>query len=179
MVISHPTLVLDACCLINLCVSGRLAELIQALQVPVSVSRVVWEQEVPTLRLVGVEPPSTAETAIKKGLLEVAEFQGSEVDTFVEFAAELGDDGEAATCAIAFERGWAVGTDDKAAIRFVERRSSHSQIITTPELVKHWADIAIPPPATVQEVLSKICDVGRYSPPRAHPLWPWWHAGLR
>lgn len=183
MLIGHPKLAVDACCLINLDVSGRLLEVIQALPVPVVVSDVVWEQEVPTLRRVAqdqrAEAVPGAESAVKTGLIEVVGFRGPEADAFVKFAAELRDDGESATCAIAFSRGWGIATDDRAAIRFVDRRCRETQLVTTPELVKHWVDSNLPPPADVREMIGRIHQVGRYFPPRAHPLWEWWERVLR
>ena len=185
MLINHPKLVLDACCLINLHVSGRLGELIRALPVRVAVSEIVWEQEVPTLRraldegLGGQGGAYDTQRGVAEGLIDVLQFQSDEADAFVEYAAELRDDGESATCAIAFARRWAIATDDRAAIRLIERRAPETQVVTTPELVKHWVESTDPSPEAVRRVIERIQEIGRYQPPRSHPLWAWWDGAQR
>lgn len=179
MIVNHPCLALDACCLINLHASGRLVEIARAAPARTVVTQVVWEQEVPTLRRVEEAAGAPADGAVEAGIIEVVGFERSEAEAFVNYAAELGDDGEAATCAVAFSRGWAVSTDDRAAIRFVEKRAPHIQIVSSLELVAHWAETVRVPADSVRQVLVQIRDVGRYIPGRAHPMWSWWdgHVG--
>ena len=172
MIVNYPALLLDACCLINLHVSGRLPEIVRCLGVPVRVSEIVWEEEVPTLREAGDEG---AELAVSAGLIEVVPFAGSEAEDFIDFAAELGDDGEAASCAIAFNRGWAIATDDRAAIRFIRGRVSEPALVSSLQIVKYWADNTRPAGDDVREVLIRMREVGRYVPGPNHPLWSWWH----
>lgn len=176
MVIHHPVLMLDACCLINLHASGRLTEIARALPTPVVVSEIVWEREVPTLRQVDEVTGSPAETAVADDIIRITSFDVAEAEAFVDFAAELGDDGEAATCSIAFRRGWAIGTDDRAAVRFIQRESPQLQIVSSLDLIKHWADEEEQPVEAIREALIKVRDIGRYVPGRSHPLWHWWKA---
>ena len=116
-----------------------------------------------------------AEQAIEEGIIKIAELEGSEAETFVNYAAGLGDDGEAATCAIAFSRGWAVATDDRAAIRFVEREAPRIQVVSTLELVEHWANQTKKSPDSVRQVLIQIRDIGGYFPGTRHPMYAWWN----
>ena len=97
--------------------------------------------------------------------------------TFVNFAAFM-DDGEAATGAIAANRNWAIATDDRKAIRFLEQNVPSIKIVSTLELVKHWADSVIPPAETVQMVLQNIRTLARYIPNVNHPLYKWWEANI-
>lgn len=162
---------LDACCLINLSVTARLRDLVGCLGVRVLVSELVWRDEVPSLRAAG---DSDLDIVLSEGVVELVDFEGDEADDFVEFAAELGDDGEAATCAIAFRRGFAIATDDRAATRFVNRHSPASHIVTSPELLLHWVENAKPSPAELREVVSRVRDIGCYMPDPVHPLAEWW-----
>lgn len=66
------------------------------------------------------------------------------------------DDGEARTIAIAFHREWAVGTDDKKTLRVCRSEDIDRPDVTTPELMRHWADRANPPREEVAEALGKI-----------------------
>lgn len=174
MVINHPYLTLDACCFINLYVSGRLEEIVRTIPKPVAVTQTVWDNEVPTLRQIEHATRTRAEEAIEDSVIDIVDFDTSEAETFISYAAELGDDGEAATCAVAFHRSWAVATDDRAAIRFVQREAPHVQVVSTLELVAHWSEHTQVSPDHVREVLVQIRDVGRYVPGRGHSMWAWW-----
>ncbi len=179
MVINHPCLLIDACCLINLHASGRLSEIAEAVPAPVMVAQRVWEQEVSTLHKVESAAGTPAEQAIEEGIIKIAELESSEAETFVNYAAVLRGDGEAATCAIAFSRGWAVATDDRAAIRFVEREASRIQVVSTLELVEHWAKQTKKSPDSVRQVLIQIRDIGGYFPGIRHPMYAWWDGMIR
>ncbi|WP_227498540.1 hypothetical protein [Synechococcus sp. PCC 7336] len=81
----------------------------------VVVTEVVREKELIALKRLEEEENESAaqfETAIIQGLLGVVDFESeSEEEAFVNYAFELGDDGESATCAIAIQRGWAIATE--------------------------------------------------------------------
>ncbi len=173
MIVNYPALLLDACCLINLHVSGRLPEIVSSLGLPVRVSEIVWEEEVPTLREAGNEG---AELAVSSGLIEVVPFGGKEADDFIDFAAELGDDGESASCAIAFNRAWAIATDDRAAIKFIRGRVPEQALVSSLQIVKYWADTSGPSGDDVKRVLVGMRDLARYAPGPSHPLWDWWRS---
>ena len=82
---------------------------------------------------------------VAQGLIRaVSPDSETEENSFVNFAAEL-DDGEAVTGAIAMHRNWGIATDDRKARRVFARTNPHVQLLSTPELIKHWADTHNPP----------------------------------
>ena len=88
------------------------------------------------------------------GLLHKCDFEGQEeIELFVQMAIQLGD-GEAACFAIAAKRGWAMATDDRRARKFAADASL--AVITTPELVKLWAENTSASDEEVAAVLQNI-----------------------
>lgn len=99
---------------------------------------------------------SNLQPFIEQGLIRVVSPDTEvEENAFVNFAVEL-DDGEAVTGAIAMHRYWGIATDDRKARRIFARTSPHVQLLSTPELIKHWADTHKPPIEVVREVLQNI-----------------------
>ncbi|XWK89579.1 MAG: hypothetical protein U7127_05815 [Phormidium sp.] len=90
----------------------------------------------------------------------------------MNYAFELGDDGESATCAIAFHRGWAIATDDRKAISFFQKEAPHLQILSTLEVIKHWSE-------ELHLALDNMRIKGRYIPHRNHPLLTWWQTFIK
>lgn len=178
MQIAHSHILLDACCVLNFCASGKLLAILQAIPVQVAVTQVVQEHELNSLRRLEGEENEGAtqfEEAIAQGLLKLVDFKSEEeVQTFVNYVFELGDDGESATCAIAIHRGWAIATDDKKAISFFQRQAPHLQILSTPEIIKHWAEEAGLNSSVLRDVLNAIRVKGCYVPSKNHPLLNWW-----
>lgn len=177
MYIAHSHILLDACCLLNFCASGKLLAILESIPAHVAVTQVVQERELRTLQRLKDEENEGAiqfETAIAQSLLTVVDFESEEeVESFVNYAAIL-DDGESATCAIAVQRGWALATDDKRAIAFVQQGASYLQVISTPDIIKHWSEEAGVDSPALRDVLNAIRVKGRYSPDKNHPLRSWW-----
>lgn len=98
-----------------------------------------------------------------------------EAESFVNYATIL-DDGESATCAIAVHRGWAIATDDKAAISFFQQAAPYLQVLSTLEIIKHWSEETDLDSSALRDVLNAIRVKGRYLPPKSHPLRSWWEA---
>jgi predicted nucleic acid-binding protein len=97
------------------------------------------------------------------------------VEFYVEFAADL-DDGEAMALAIARARAWLLATDDrKARRRAVE---SGVSIVTTPELMKRWADSSRVPAEEIRSALERIQARARFVPAPDFPEYEWWTARL-
>src|SRR5438552_2210471 len=122
---SIDTILLDACCVLNLYAGRCLHSVLRAALHKYAVAeRVVAEA------LYVRNPPATADAdpqedreavdlqpLIAEGLLSVLTTETErEAAAFVRFATQL-DDGEAMTCALASERGLAVATDDRKAQR--------------------------------------------------------------
>lgn len=178
MQIRHSHVVLDACCVLNFCASGHFIAILKSIPAQVVVTEVVREKELMTLQhLKDEENKGTVqfETAIAQGLLSVVDFESeSEEETFVNYAFELGDDGESATCAIAIHRGWAIATDDKKAVSFSQKEAPHLQVLSTLEIIKSWSECGNLTLAELRTVLGSIRTKGRYMPHRNHPLLGWW-----
>jgi hypothetical protein len=180
---AHDCIILDACCIINLYASGRIDELLKALPTSVSVATYVHEQEA---LFVGASDGSDSKVRIDlkplidQGLLRSVQPETeAENITFIDFAAKLGDDGEAITGAIAVHRNWAIGTDDRGAIRFFHRAAPQFQIISSLELIKHWADTIELPADEIRSVLRNVRICGRYQPHNTHVLAAWWQSFYR
>lgn len=178
MQIRHSHVVLDACCVLNFCASGHFIAILKSIPTQVVVTEVVREKELITLQRLKDEENEGAvqfETAIAQGLLSVVDFESeSEEETFINYAFELGDDGESATCAIAIHRGWAIATDDKKAVSFSQKEAPHLQILSTLEIIKSWSERGNLTLAELRTVLRSIRTKGRYMPHRSHPLLGWW-----
>ncbi|CAN1210432.1 PIN domain-containing protein [Tumidithrix helvetica PCC 7403] len=180
MQIKHSHVILDACCILNFSASGDFLAILKSIPAQVVVSEVVRTQELKTLQKlenVDNEGAIQLEQAIQQGLLFVVDFESElEEETFVNYVFELGDDGESATFAIAFHRGWAVATDDKKAISFFQKEAPHCQILSTLEIVKHWSEDAKLDVTKLKTALSAIRIKGRYLPNKNHPLLSWWES---
>ena len=178
MQIGHSHIVLDACCILNFCASGHFIAILKSIPAEVVVTEVVRQKELITLqRLKNEENDSVIQfaTAITQGLLLVVDFESAfEEETFVNYAFELGDDGESATCAIAFHRGWAIATDDKKAISFSQKEAPHLQVLSTLEIIKNWSEQTNLTSTELCNILGAIRTKGRYTPHRNHPLLNWW-----
>lgn len=177
MQITHSHLILDACCVLNFCASGNFLGILKSIPAEVVVTTVVQEYELRTLQRLKEEDNQGAiqfEEAIKQGLLKVVDFESEpEEELFVNYAAIL-DDGESATCAIAVHRQWAIASDDKRAIAFMQKEDSHIQILSTLEIIKHWSETAGLNSSELRDVLKTIRLKGRYIPSRNDPLRSWW-----
>jgi predicted nucleic acid-binding protein len=178
MQIRHSHVVLDACCVLNFCASGHFIAILKSIPAQVVVTEVVREKELITLQRLENEENEGAvqfETAIAQGLLSVVDFESeSEEEMFVNYAFELGDDGESATCAIAIHRGWAIATDDKKAVSFSQKEAPHLQVLSTLEIIKSWSEGENLTLTELRIVLRSIRTKGRYMPHRNHPLLGWW-----
>lgn len=182
MKIETSHVILDACCILNFSASGNLLGILESIPARVTVSLVVKQEELK--KLPGVEDEENAgakelEAAIAKKLLVVVDFESEEEEaTYINYAVAL-DDGESATGAIAFHRGWAIGTDDKRAKSFFARNAPDIQIISTLEMVKHWSETAEIDPPALRDVLRAIRVQGRYMPRQNHPLRDWWETRIQ
>ncbi|BAY44306.1 hypothetical protein SAMD00079811_19020 [Scytonema sp. HK-05] len=177
MQITHSHILLDACCVINFCASGQFLAILKSLPAEIVVTTVVQERELETLQRLQEEENHAVlefEEAIKQGLLKVVDFESEEEEeSFVNYAVDL-DDGESATCAIAVHRKWAIATDDDKAIKFLQKKFPHLQILSTPEIIKHWSEKQSIDSLVLSNVLNAIRIKGRYVPPKNDPLQTWW-----
>src|SRR5262249_58869531 len=94
-----------------------------------------------------------------------------EADDCVRLATTL-DEGGAMCLAVAKNRGWLLGTEDRKAIRLATQLGVTP--VTTPELVKHWADRSKATDVELAVVLQSIQSFARFVPRRSSPLYAWW-----
>ncbi len=181
MQITHSHVLLDACCILNFCASGKFLEILKSIPAEVVVTTVVQEYELKTLQRLKDEDNEGAiqfQEAIKQGLLLVVDFASAEEEElFVNYAVNL-DDGESATCAIAVYRKWAIATDDKRAIAVFRQTAPDLQILSTLDIIKHWSEFSMVDLSALSNVLNAIRFKARYLPPKSHPLRSWWEAAL-
>jgi len=177
MQINHSHIILDACCVLNLCASGQFLAILKSLPAEIVVTTVIQERELNTLQSLKEEENDAVlefETAITQGLLKVVDFESEEErESFVNYTFDL-DDGESATFAIAVNRKWAVATDDKRAIAFIQKENTNIQILSTSEIIKHWSEAENPNSSILSHVLNAIRIKGHYVPPKDDPLRNWW-----
>lgn len=125
----------------------------------------------------GAQEAIDLEPYINQGLLRIVELEtATEFSNYINFAASLGDDGEAITGAIAADRNWAIGTDDGAATKFFRRHCPQLQIISSLEILKNWAETAQVGIGEIGHALRLVKIRGKYQPSTRHPLYEWWQS---
>jgi predicted nucleic acid-binding protein len=122
MNIKQSHIVLDTCCILNFYASGKFSEILEAIPAQVVVTEVVRSQELTTLQRLDNQESEGAihfDKVVKEGLISIVDFESeAEAETFINYTAQMKDEGESATFAIAVHREWSVATDDKRAISF-------------------------------------------------------------
>lgn len=178
MVLTSDQIILDACCVLTLYGSGHMGEVLDVLPGSVQVSKYVAEEEALTVydgppgNVRAEEAEVELEPLVKEGIVELTSLRPDEQSTFLQLA-QLLDDGEARTLAIAASRGCAIGTDDKRALR-VCRRQTDCQPVTTPKFMRHWAESSGPSSEEIEQALRDIYARAVYLPGSSHPEYEWW-----
>ncbi|MBI1901864.1 MAG: hypothetical protein HYS13_12230 [Planctomycetia bacterium] len=179
--------VLDTCCLINLYAAGGILcaqassaarakgkALDFAFHVPPEVekeSRYILQPDPddPT-KLTKVDVDLGPHFAT--GALHRCQIQGqAEADLLLQLVKEV-DEGEAACFAVAKNRGWLLATDERLTENLARKHGV--KIVTTPELVKSWADTTRAGEKEVASALWNIQTYAHYIPRKALPLCSWW-----
>ncbi len=169
-------IVIDTCCLINLCAVGDLSEWLGGLDYQWYLPSAVQDEAL-YLHIAhedgGVEKTSVdLSDYVERGVLIDCRPQAAgEVARFVELARDL-DDGEAMALAIAEARDWGFATDDKKALKFARR--AEVPFLTTPRILKQWEDSAKPTRQAAAQALQRIETAACHSPPRDSALRGWW-----
>lgn len=97
----------------------------------------------------------------------------NEIELFVKLASII-DDGEAACITIAVTQGCILATDDRKACRVA---SDHQiETISTPTIIKTWADKDSVSPRTIADVIQRIERFAVFRPRQNTPLYDWWAA---
>ncbi len=177
---ASPTLILDACTVINLAATGHLPEILYAVASPIVVCHTVARE---TLYLRRGGPGDDAAERdlidvtrwVAQGCLSIIDAEtNDELATFVDLAVSL-DDGEAMTIALAVHRTLVVVTDDRKATRIA---AALVPVESSLARVKIWCERDSLDPETTRAVLSTISERARYIPHNQHPLRSWWDSAL-
>lgn len=110
---------------------------------------------------------------VQHGELDACDLDPHELELMLSMAATLGA-GEAASIAVAHARGLPLATDDRAARRHTLAQKCNQ--VTTPQLIRMWADRERPESAAVARVISMIETRARYRPRHDDPDSTWWGA---
>jgi predicted nucleic acid-binding protein len=171
-------LILDACCILNICATGHFSEILSSLPSACFVSEVVRSKELKSLHRLEadyLQGSSQFNEVIVQGLLQVVDFETeAEQISFLDYIMELGDDGESATFALAGQRGWAVATDDRKAISFARQNFPEMKIISTPQIIHDWATQNKVDAQRLKSILEQVHKIGKYQPGRHELLFDWW-----
>jgi hypothetical protein len=175
---AQPT-VIDACCLIDLLVSGQAEAILRATgnawHLPSSV-----QAEVQYIRQYDPDKPGSHQNVpvdltpfVTSGVLTLCQpDDAQEQAMYVQYAALFRSDGEAMCLALAECRGWTVATDDRRAIQVAQKAGL--SVVCFPELVKAWADGARPDATTLVQVLTDIQTLSQFRPNLSMPESKWW-----
>jgi predicted nucleic acid-binding protein len=174
-------MLLDACLVVNLFATRHVTVILTAASGPVAIVDAVAREAQYIFR--GGDGDDAREreridlsAVIAESLLDVIEVADEdELLTYIDLTQEV-DDGEAMTAAVAIHRGYTVATDDRKAIRILQRHQV--PLCTSLDLIKTWADRQSVSPDLLQTVLRDLRTRGNYAPSRNHPLRNWWDSAL-
>jgi predicted nucleic acid-binding protein len=168
-------LLLDACVVINLTATDRLPHIAKTANVTFTLAHQA-AAEVGYLRdLVDGEVTLTPIDlgSYDGATLETIALTPAEYPLYVDLARTV-DDGEAATIAVAAERGIPLATDDRKARR-VCIELQLAEPMRTLGILHSYADMAGLQRAQLRRLLVKIRDRASFQPPRSDPDFKWWH----
>jgi predicted nucleic acid-binding protein len=172
---TRTPLLLDACVAINLAACGRWGDVLASGRFAGIVVEPVAAETLTIAAPDPDHPPQRVELQKLEqcDLVRIEALSSAELATWVGLAPQLGD-GEAASLAVAAERGWPLATDDRKA------RATHSQLgaagrlWSTSQLLRTWASAEQPPAPAVAAALRKIEEQGRFRPGAHDPEQRWW-----
>jgi predicted nucleic acid-binding protein len=166
---------IDACCLINLCSSGRLPDILRGIpnqwHVCTAVATETLYVNVATSKertRVKVDLQPWFDNAV---LLPCEPGPQDELAAFVNYATRV-DDGEAMSLALAKCRSWILATDDRKARRIATDDSI--PIINTIQIIQEWAGRTGAALGAIKELINNISILARYRPSANVPGASWW-----
>jgi len=174
--VTIPSLLLDACALINFAASRRFDELALVHGGFVLVDLVAEEAHFVRKGGPGEDASDREEIDLEPligagRLTIVSAATDQELNSFIQFATVLGD-GESMTLAVALHRRFGVVTDDRKASRIAA--SNGIKVLTTLDVLRAWEQSACPSQSEVRAALVDLQERGCYVPHRSHPLRSWW-----
>jgi len=170
-------IILDTSVALNLLATGAGLAVLESLGVKCFVCSAVVDEAI-YIRSDDPAQPREAvsiDTWLPSGAVKVIDPESLlEEELYVQFAADL-DDGEAMSLAICRGRGYALATDDRKARRIAGRLAVPTvQLLSTSQVVQHWAVRTGAAPGELKRILSAIELRARFIPPHNDPLRGWW-----
>jgi predicted nucleic acid-binding protein len=152
-------IVLDTSVALNLLATRVWHSMLESLEVDCFVCSAVVDE---TLYIRSDDPAQPREAVsidlwLRSGAVKIVNPDSPlEEELYVQFAADL-DDGEAMSLAICRARGCALATDDRKARRVASRLALPSvQLLSTSQIVHHWATQTGAAPRDLSGILSAI-----------------------
>jgi hypothetical protein len=174
-----PSATIDTCCLIDLLASGHAQEILRAsghtwyLPIAVQAELHFLRQPDPTGASTFISVPIDIAALTTAGVLTVCQPDTqAEFDLFTQYAALFRSDGEAMCLALAESRSWQIATDDRRAISVAQKGGL--TVISSPQLVRTWADNDHPDHATLRKALGDIEFLAQFRPNVSMPECQWW-----
>jgi predicted nucleic acid-binding protein len=174
-----PSATIDTCCLIDLLASGHAEAILRAcghawhLPVPVQDEVQFVRQPDPGNASKFITVPVDLTGLISVGVLAVCQPDDrAELDLFTQYATLFRSDGEAMCLALAQSRGWLIATDDRKAIRIGQQAGLI--VLSSPQLMKMWADNAHPDQPTLVKALKDIEILAQFRPSEMMLECQWW-----
>jgi hypothetical protein len=178
-----PDAAIDACCLIDLLVSGHAEDILRSCghtwHLPDAVQTEVKFIRQPDTKQPGkvISVPVDLSPLLSTGLLNSCHVESpQETDLFVHYATQFRSDGEAMCLALAESRHWIMATDDRKAIRIAQQAGL--TVACCPELVRQWAQVAQPDQAILTRAIQAIETFAHFRPNATMPEYQWWNNQL-
>jgi predicted nucleic acid-binding protein len=176
--VSSPTVLLDACVLINLLASEEIDSILRIAGQEFKICDAVEKE---SLYLRPDDPQELSPNAVQldplimSGVLSVCVMESDTEETlYVEYAGQL-DDGEAMSIAIAEARSYRLATDDRKARRiFLASTNAPERLISTSDLVRSWAERESISPDKLNFILLNIQHRANFIPPKSDANLQWW-----
>lgn len=177
--LSPTPLLLDASCVISLYASSQMEPILRAYPAQIGVVDVVrtgeildvWDgsdenvhQHKSTVNLLSF---------IAAGVLVEAPFENIDVKMVLNLAAHGLNNGECATMAVAYRLGWGLGIDNVSAWRRIAALLPQVSLVSTSQLLKHWADTQHITLKDVCTALQSMRRRGGYRFQKHDPLGDW------
>ena len=174
------SLLLDACVAINLAAATGVDRIADTLQLTFIIAAQAAAEAGYLRDIVKgtvVLTPIDLEQYLSSEALEIRELEATELALYLELALIV-DDGEAATIALALERGIDLATDDRRARRLCEERGL-AEPTRTVALLRSYAESAQLTDDEVRKMLVRVRERASFLPARSDPDLKWWNEHIR
>ncbi len=172
-------LLLDPSSVFPLFGSGHVEEILRVAPATIAIVDLVREKELlyllsePDQHGNMAKVPFDIQPLLQEGIIVEEPLTDEDCYYVLPFSALNMENGEAETAAVAFARSWAICMDDREARRRILQIAPHLEIVSTAQIVKHWADTTHASHAQIQQVLQSMRVRGPYNPSWRDDLYDW------